>query len=186
MCKGYMTTCCAIWLRFNSLLLHFAINPSFYRRKVLIELLIRCQEASNSYLKSQPEDVILLHFQLLVQSEQLLKEVGQQRVAGALVVVVVGVVGLLVHHLPLHRVVWGVRLCAAVLRFFKMTNFVTLLDYKMFNFVIVRDLKMRNGTFCHRLFSTESIFITRAQFATKTLQSLFLSREIFLVAREGW
>lgn len=45
MCKGYMTTCCAIWLRFNSLLLHFAINPSFYRRKVLIELLtIRCQE----------------------------------------------------------------------------------------------------------------------------------------------
>ena len=45
MCKGYMTTCCAIWLRFNSLLLHFAINPSFYRRKVLIELLtIRCRE----------------------------------------------------------------------------------------------------------------------------------------------
>ena len=48
MCKGYMTTCCAIWLRFNSLLLHFAINPSFYRRKVLIELLtIRCQEEEN-------------------------------------------------------------------------------------------------------------------------------------------
>ena len=86
---------------------------------------------STSYLESQPEDVILLHFQLLVQSEQLLKEVGQQRVAGALVVVVVGVVGLLVDHLPLHRVVWGVRLCAAVLRFFKMRNFATVSDYKM-------------------------------------------------------
>ena len=137
--------------------------------------------SSKSYLKSQPEDVILLHFQLLVQSEQLLKEVGQQRVAGALVVVIVGV-GLLVHHLPLHRVVWGVRLCAAVLRFFKMRNFATVSDYKMLNFVIVRDLKMRNETFCHRLFSTESIFITRG---TKTLQSTFLSREIILVTRDS-
>ena len=44
MCKGYMTTCCAIWQRFNSLLLHFAINPSFYCREVLIELTIRGQE----------------------------------------------------------------------------------------------------------------------------------------------
>ena len=86
-------------------------------------------------LKSKPEDVILLDFQLLVEPEQLLKEVGEKGVAGG---------GLVARHLVhrrvcrLHRVVRGVRLRAAVLRFQDEKWDISL------------DFKMRNGTFCQR------------------------------------
>ena len=146
-----------------------------------------------SYLESQPEDVILLHFQLLVQSEQLLKEVGQQRVAGALVVVVVGI-GLLVDHLPLHRVVWGVRLCAAVLRFFKMRNFATVSDYKMTIKLCPRarfeneKRDILSSPLFHRvnLYHTGLVLnkdIAISFFSYLFLRAKFLSREIIPVAR---